>query len=166
MPTILAVDKEMDLVAPPEMLSQANSSARAVVFAQEQLGPVMVSSFLGDYFPMASEVFAADPVTLPATYHDFRHTVFQATLHLRADTTVRSHVDGRPLPEEDGPTELDGVVIDAQQSLLDPTSSSLPVENTLIVETPEGTYTVSGQSAFVEDFEASEVELRSTETSN
>lgn len=160
-PTILAVDREMGLVAPPEMLSQANSSNQAIVFAQEQLGAVIVGSFLGNYFPMATEIYAPDPEPLPVTYEDFRHAVLQATLHSRAGTTVHAHVTGRPLYGDDGPTELDGVVVDVRQPLLDPTSSSFPVENTLVIETDEGTYNTGGLGAFVEDFEATEVELRS-----
>ncbi|WP_435079325.1 TrmB family transcriptional regulator [Halococcus sp. AFM35] len=166
MPTILTVDREMGLVAPPAMLSRANSAARAIVFAQEQLGPVIVGSFLGNYFPMATEIHVTDPAALPATYHDFRHAVLEAALHIRADTPIRARVTGRPLYDEDGPSELDGVVVDVRQSLLAPTSSSFPVENTLIIETDEGTYNAGGQGAFVEDFEAATVELRAIETSN
>jgi sugar-specific transcriptional regulator TrmB len=166
MPTILTIDREMGLIAPPAMLSRPNSSTQTIVFTQEQLGPVIVGSFLGNYFPMATEIYAIDPVTLPATYLDFRHAVLQATLHIRAGTTVRAHVTGRPLYNEGSSTELDGVVVDVRQSLLDPTSSSFPVENTLIIETAEGTYSAGGQGAFVEDLEVSEVELRTTETPN
>jgi sugar-specific transcriptional regulator TrmB len=164
MPTILTVDREMGLIAPPAMLSQPNSSTQAIVFAQEQLGPVIVGSFLGNYFPMATEIHTTEPVTLPATYYDFRHAVLQAMLHTRAGTTVHAHVTGRPLYDEGGSTELDGVIVEVRQSLLDPTSSSFPVENTLIIETTEGTYSTGGEGAFVEDFEVSEVELRTTET--
>ncbi|PSQ12950.1 transcriptional regulator [Halobacteriales archaeon QS_7_68_65] len=163
MPTVLAVDRELGLVAPPEMLSRANSSARAILFAQEQLGPVIVGSFLGNYFPMATEVHATDPEALPATYEDFRHAVLQATLHSRTGSTVRAHATGRSLHDEGGPTELDGVVVDIRQSLLDPASSSFPVENTLVVETDDGTYDIGGLGAFVEDFEAAAVELRPIE---
>jgi sugar-specific transcriptional regulator TrmB len=160
-PTILTVDRELGLVAPPEMLSRANNAAQAIVFAQEQLGPVIVGSFLGNYFPMASEIYTADPEPLPTTYHDFRHAVLQAALHVRTGVAVRARVIGRSLHGEDGPTELDGLVVDVRQSLLEPTNSSFPVENTLIVETDDGTYNAGGQGAFVEDFEASTVELQS-----
>ncbi|WP_273838359.1 TrmB family transcriptional regulator sugar-binding domain-containing protein [Halococcus sp. PRR34] len=159
-PTILTVDRELGLVAPPEMLSRANNATQAIAFAQEQLGPVIVGSFLGNYFPMASEIYAADPEPLPTTYRDFRHAVLQAALHIRTGSAVRAHVTGRPLHDEDGPTELDGVVVDIRQSLLEPTNSSFPVENTLIIETNDGTYNAGGQGAFVEDFEASMVELQ------
>jgi sugar-specific transcriptional regulator TrmB len=163
MPTMLTVDRKMGLVAPPELLSQANSTEQAIVFAQEQLGPVIIGSFLGNYFPMATEVYVAEPRELPVAYTDFRHAVLQVALHARADTDVHAHVVGRFLYDEDGPTELDGAVVDFRQSLFEPTTSSFPVENTLTIETADGVYSVGGQGAFVEEFEASEVELRRAE---
>jgi len=45
MPTMVAVDRQLGLVAPAEMLIRANSGKQAIVFAQEQLGPVIVGSF-------------------------------------------------------------------------------------------------------------------------
>lgn len=160
MPTMLTVDRKMGLVAPPEILSIANSAAQAIVFAQEQLGPVIVGSFLGNYFPLATEVYVTEPRELPVVYTDFRHAVLQAALHVRAGTEVHARVTGRFLYDEDGPAELNGVVVDLRQSLLEPTTSSFPVENTLTIETTDGVYNVGGQGAFVEEFEASEVELR------
>lgn len=159
MPTMLTVNQTDSLVAPNELFSQSNSPAQAIVFAQEQLTPVIVGSFLGNYFAMATEVYVAEPRDLPATYRNFRHAVFQASLYHRADTEVRARVAGQPLDDEDGPTELDGRVVETHQALLEPQTSSFPVENTLVVETDEGTYSVGGEGAFVENFQASEVEL-------
>ncbi|WP_254546694.1 TrmB family transcriptional regulator sugar-binding domain-containing protein [Halomarina pelagica] len=166
MPTMLTVDQRAGLVAPGEMLSRSDSPAQAIVFEQEQLGPVIVGSFLGNYFPMATEVYTADPAALPSTYRNFRHAVLQAALHRRADAPVRARVTGRPLHDADLSTELEGVVVDVRQSLLEPQTSSFPVENTLIVETAEGTYSVGGRGAFVEDFEATDVELRPADAPN
>jgi hypothetical protein len=162
MPTMLTVDQQAGIVAPGEMLSQSNSSAQAIVFAQEQLGPVIVGSFLGNYLPMATEVYTADPTDLPATYQDFRHAVLEATLHLRANDEVRARVTGRAVGDEEF-TELEGVVVDVRQGLLEPATNDFPVENTLFIETEEGTFSVGGLGAFVEDFEARQVELLPSE---
>lgn len=159
MPTMLTVDYEAGLVAPAEMVTRSNSEAQAIVFAQEQLGPVIVGSFLGNYWPMAAEVYARDPAELPATYDDFRHAVFQATLHLRAGDDVAARVAGRPVHFDDGPTALEGQIVDVRQGLLEPSTNSFPVENTLVVTDDDGTFSVGGGGAFVEDFEADSVEL-------
>lgn len=160
MPTVLTVDQETGVVAPTEMLTRSNSAAQAIVFAQEQLGPVLVGSFLGNYWPMAAETYTCDPDELPATYDDFRHGILQATLHVRSGNDVVARVTGRTVHVEDGPVELSGTVVDIRQGLLEPATNSFPVENTLVVETDDGTYTVGGRGAFVEDFEAETVELR------
>lgn len=157
MPTMLTVDQQAGIIAPGEMLSQSNSASQAIVFAQEQLGPVIVGSFLGNYLPMATEVYTADPTELPATYQEFRHAVLAATLHLRANDEVRARITGRAVGDEEF-TELKGVV-DVRQGLLEPATNDLPVENTLFIETDEGTVSVGGLGAFVEDFEARQVEL-------
>ncbi|WP_433632365.1 TrmB family transcriptional regulator [Halomicrococcus sp. NG-SE-24] len=163
MPTMLTVNQTDGLVAPGELLSQSNSPTQAIVFAQEQLTPVIVGSFLGNYLPMAAEVYTAEPMALPATFRNFRQAVLQASLHLRSGTEIRARVTGHPLYDEDAAGELDGVVVDVRQSLIEPTTSSFPVENALVVETEAGTYSVGGEGAFVEDFQASEVELTPAE---
>ena len=163
MPTMLTVDQQAGLVAPGEMLSNSNSSAQAIVFAQKQLGPVIVGSFLGNYFPMATEVYTADPTSLPATYEDFRHAVLEAMLHLRTGEDVRARITGHAVGDGWDATELEGTLVEIRQGLLEPTTNDFPVENTLFVETEDDTYTIGGMGAFVEDFEATQVELMPAE---
>jgi len=163
MPTMLTVDQQAGIVAPGEMLSRSDSTAQAIVFAQAQLGPVIVGSFLGNYLPMAAEVYTADPTGLPATFEDFRHAVLEATLHLRANDEVRARVTGRSVSDDLDVAVLEGQVVEVRQGLLEPATNDFPVENTLFVETDEGTFSVGGQGAFVEDFEADAVELLPSE---
>ncbi|WP_410765604.1 TrmB family transcriptional regulator sugar-binding domain-containing protein [Haloferax sp. DFSO60] len=158
MPTMLAVDSHTGLVAPGEMVARSNSESQAIVFAQPQLGPVIVGSFFGNYWPMAAEAYTASPDPLPATYHNFRHAVLQTTLCKRADIDLSVTVRGGMVHTE-GPTELHGHVVGIRQGLLEPVNNSFPVENTLVIETDEGTYSVGGPGAFVEDFEAESVTL-------
>ncbi|SFR36012.1 TrmB family transcriptional regulator [Halogeometricum limi] len=159
MPTMLTVDQAAGLVAPTEMVTRSNSEAQAIVFAQEQLGPVLVGSFLGNYWPMATETYTCEPDELPTAYGDFRHAALQATLHVRMGHEVRARATGRSVHLEDGRTELNGRIVDVRQGLLEPATNSFPVENTLVVETEDGTFSVGGQGAFIEDFEAESVEL-------
>jgi sugar-specific transcriptional regulator TrmB len=159
MPTMLTTDQRVGLVAPTEMIIRSNSGARAIAFTEPRLGPVIVGSFLGNYWPMAEEVYVAEPMALPETYTDFRQTVFQATLHLRADTPLRARIRGRRTRGGETEDELVGRVVDVRQGLTEPANNAFPVENTLVVETDDGLVTVGGGGAFIEDFEAESVTL-------
>ena len=158
MPTMITADRTHSLVAPPQIVARSNSGERAIAFTQRQLAPVMIGSFFGNYWPVAEEVYVADPHELPETYSDFRQAVLQATLALRSGTDLRVTVRGRPIGS-DGPDELEGRVVSVRQGLVEPANNSFPVEAALIVETGAGRYTVGGEGAFVEDFEADEVDL-------
>ncbi|ELZ63087.1 MULTISPECIES: TrmB family transcriptional regulator sugar-binding domain-containing protein [unclassified Haloferax] len=162
MPTMLTVDSRTGLISPGEMVARSNSESQAIVFAQPHLGPVIVGSFFGNYWPMAAEAYTTDPDPLPATYHNFRHAVLQAALCERAGIDLDVTVTGR-MVHTDGPTELHGRVVDIRQGLLEPANNSFPVENAFVVETDEGTYSIGGQGAFVEDFEADAVEFTAAE---
>jgi sugar-specific transcriptional regulator TrmB len=160
-PTMVTADRQSGLVAPTEMITRSNTGKQAIAFTQQQIGPVLVGSFLGNYWPMAEEVYTGAPADLPATYCDFRHGVLQAELHRQAGQRVRARVTGRLVGgETDAFEEFVGEVVDVRQGLLAPTTNSFPVENSLTIETEEGVaLTVGGMGAFVEDVEASEVRL-------
>ncbi|WP_224332757.1 TrmB family transcriptional regulator sugar-binding domain-containing protein [Haloprofundus halobius] len=133
--------------------------ARAIAFTEPRLGPVIVGSFLGNYWPMAQQVYAVDPAPLPVTHTNFRHAVLQTTLHLRAETPLRARIRGRRTRGRDGHDEIVGRVVDVRQGIAAPSNNSFPVETTLVVETAEGLVTVGGGGAFVEDVEAESVTL-------
>ncbi|UPW01011.1 TrmB family transcriptional regulator [Halorussus gelatinilyticus] len=158
-PTMITADRTRSLVAPPQMIARSNSGERAIAFTQRQLAPVLIGSFFGNYWPMAEEVYVADAHDLPETYADFRQAVLQATLHLRAGAEPTATVRGRALNADDGPGEISGRVVAVRQGLVEPANNSFPVEAALVVETGAGRYSVGGDGAFVEDYEAETVVL-------
>lgn len=162
MPTLLTVDSAAGVVAPPELLRRSDTDRQAIRFSQEQLAPVIVGSFLGNYWPAASEVATAPPAPLPVEYGNFRHAVLQATLRLRAGETPRVTVGGRRT-ESDEAVELAGRVVEAKQGLVEPTNNEFPVQHSLVVETDEGAVTVGGKGAFVEDVEADLVRIEAAD---
>ncbi len=162
MPTLLTVDSEAGVVAPPELLRRSTTDRQAIVFAQEQLAPVIVGSFLGNYWPAATEVSTVEPAALPIEYTNFRHTVLQATLQLRAGVTPCVTVGGR-WTDSDEAAEVTGRVVEAKQGMVEPTNNEFPVQHSLVVETDDETVTVGGQGAFVEDIEADLVRIETTE---
>ena len=162
MPTLLTVDSEAGVVAPPELLRHSTTDRQAIGFTQEQLAPVIVGSFLGNYWPAATEVSTEEPATLPSEYTNFRHTVLQVTLQLRAGMTPRVTVGGR-WTESDEAAEVTGRVVEAKQGMVEPTNNEFPVEHSLVVETTDGAVTIGGQGAFVEDIEADLVRIEAAE---
>lgn len=163
-PMMLTADREVGLIAPYTMVTRSHSESQAIMLAQEQLVPVLVGSFLGNYWPMADELSAAEPAELPATYDVFRHAVLQATLQRRAGRVLEATVRAKPVHEDGGEMALNGEIVNVRQSLLHPPTNSFPVENALVLQTDDGTYSVGGEGAFVEDLEAVEVTLRARKT--
>ena len=158
MPTMLTVDRRVGVIAPIEMLASAHTDTQAIVFAQKHLGPVVVASFFGNYWPVAREAAVADPAELPVAYENFWHIIFQATLWLRADADLRATIEGRTTADNEY-VELDARVVDVTQGLVEPTNNSFPVEHSLTVEADGRTYTVGGYGAFLETVEADRVTL-------
>jgi len=159
MPTILAVDSVQGVFAPTELLLHASSDRQGIVFVQEQLCPVIVGSFFGNYWPMTEEVFTAEPGSLPQTYTSFRHAALQATLHRRAGVNLRAEVTGRPTDGQTDGSTLSGEVLEVTQGLVKPTNNDFPIEHSMVLGTDDGPVSVGGKGAFVEDFEAETVRL-------
>ncbi|MBX0322959.1 TrmB family transcriptional regulator [Halomicroarcula sp. F13] len=159
MPIVLTVDGQFGLVAPADIIIRSNSDQRAIAFVQEQLVPVLSGSFLGNYWPMSSEIYVAEPRVLPATYQNFRQPVLEATLRLRADEEVHVSALVQPVQADDDPGTLEGTVVDTRQGLAEPQTNAYPIEHTLVVDTGEETVTIGGPGSFIEDYEADEVTL-------
>ncbi|MBV0902588.1 TrmB family transcriptional regulator [Haloarcula salina] len=159
MPIMLTVDAQFGLVSPAEMVTRTNSDQRAIAFVQRQLVPVLSGSFLGNYWPMAEEVFVADPAPLPATYRDFRHAVLQATLRRRAGETVQAAAQVSPVQADDDPGRVEGAVVETRQGLVEPHTNAYPIEHSLVVDVGDRTVTLGGSGSFLEDYETDAVTL-------
>lgn len=84
-PVLFTVDNSLGLFAPYELLARSNTGQQAVAIAQEQLVPILVGSFFGNYWPIADEAHVADAEPLPSDYQSFRHAVFAATRYQNQD---------------------------------------------------------------------------------
>jgi sugar-specific transcriptional regulator TrmB len=164
-PIMLTVDQSFGLVSPLDVVSRADSDQQAIAFVQPRLVPVIVGSFLGNYWQMAQELVVAEPLALPGTFTNFRQAVHQATCWLREETPVEMHAAVTPVNAEDDRETLSGIVVETRQGLVRPETNSYPIQHSLLVDTGEGTVTVGGPGSFLEDYETSEVELRAVEES-
>lgn len=159
MPIMLTVDAEFGLVSPAEMVVRTNSDQRAIAFVQRQLVPVLSGSFLGNYWPMATEAFVAEPAELPATFYNFRHAVFEATLRLRAGDSVHVSAPVTPVHPDAERDAIEGRIVETRQGLVEPQTNTYPIEHSLVVDVGEETVTVGGKGTFIEDYEAETVTL-------
>jgi sugar-specific transcriptional regulator TrmB len=159
MPIMLTVDGQYGLVAPADMVIRTNSDQRAIAFVQQQIVPILSGSFLGNYWPMATEIHVGEPRDLPATYRSFRHLVLQATLRLRADEDVAITADVQPVQATDDPGTIECRIVDTRQGMVEPQTNAYPIEHTLVVELGDETATIGGPGSFLEDYEAGEARL-------
>lgn len=159
MPMFISVDQKEGTVAPPSILEWGHTDDEGIAFVQEKVAPVLVGSFLGNYWPMSEETLVRHSRSLPRTYTHFRPAVFDATTHLRAGHDVAARVRINPVRTAEQFRERSGTVVDVRQSLIEPRDSSFGFENTLFVEFEEGIRSVGGEDAFLEDYEATRVTL-------
>jgi sugar-specific transcriptional regulator TrmB len=171
-PMLLTADRQRGLVAPNEMLTRSNTGKQAIVVDQEQLAPIFVGSFLGNYWLMADEVYVTEPASLPQTYNGFRHAVLQAELHDRTDQPLTAHVTAQPVDSKDDRSkdndqDIEGRIVEIRQNLIVPTTGSFPVENAILIERDDTheneRVSIGGTGAFVEDYETHEITLSSAE---
>jgi len=145
---------------PPELLRRSNTDRQAIHFSQEQLAPVIVGSFLGNYWPAANEIATAAPARSPVEYANFRHTVLQVTLRLRVGEIPRVTVGGR-WTDRDEPAEISGRVVESkQQGMVEPTTNKFPSPTLARRRDRRRQDRHGGRAgAFVEDIEADLVRI-------
>ncbi|WP_435345809.1 TrmB family transcriptional regulator [Haloarchaeobius sp. HRN-SO-5] len=162
-PVLFTVDTRLGLFAPYELLARSNTGKQAVTIAQEQLVPILVGSFFGNYWPTAEEAAVADPTPLPQDFQSFRHAVFAATRYRNEGVEVAATVEARPVHDTDDYRTLTGSVVDVRQTLVEPVNSTFAVENALVLDVDGETVPVGGPGAFVEEYEARSVRLHRVE---
>ncbi|MFC7157815.1 TrmB family transcriptional regulator [Halomarina halobia] len=156
-PFMLVADNYDAILGDADLLAGPHADDTAVVLSQVHLAGSVLGSFIGSFWPVASQRFVTEPEPLPRRFASFRHAVVQTVLHLRAGTDPVVEV------ETAAGEELSGRVVDVRQSLVAPETGDFPVENGIIVETGDGgTVSVGGPGAFVEDYTAETITVRRT----
>ena len=158
-PMIITVDAEFGLIAPNEMLSASNTEANAISLVQQQLVPVIVGSFFGNYWPIARELYVGGPIELPKTFTSFRHAVLQAALRSNQGETVTAIATGRTVGSETDTETIQGPIVSVRQGMVKPATNSFPVESAFTLDDDGESVSVGGSGAFIEDFEAETVRL-------
>ncbi|SDM01056.1 Sugar-specific transcriptional regulator TrmB [Halogranum gelatinilyticum] len=142
------------LVGDALLLSGTHDVGDGVAVSEKHLAGSIHGMFFSAYWPAGTEVFVTDPDPLPETYDWFRQAVFQARLHLNAGADLLADVETK-----EGEI-VSGKVSQVRQALVDPATNEYTLQTSLFLETDEGEVSVGGQSAILEDYEASSVTLR------
>ncbi|WP_435365444.1 TrmB family transcriptional regulator sugar-binding domain-containing protein [Haloarchaeobius sp. DYHT-AS-18] len=154
---IAAFDGEASMVAGPGALT-TDKGLRTVFLTDQFFEGLAFSACFGNFWPVAEDLYTADPEPLPRTFVSLRHAACTAALHLRAGRTLTATVEAIETDTGEQRT-LSGQVINARQSIVSPITASFPLENSLILSSPFGRVSVGGEGAFFEDYGASEVKL-------
>lgn len=161
-PILTVIDGNSGVMGEPGIVSSRHGDRQAVVFSQSQVGIGFFGAFISNYWPMGTEVFITEPDTLPKTYSYFRTGVFNATLYWNRDIELEASVD--VVDRSSGTTkQFERMPIEEiRQSVLDPPTSTFPMENSIVLSDNGEHITVGGQDgigAFYEDYEGTELTL-------
>jgi sugar-specific transcriptional regulator TrmB len=163
-PMLMTVDRKDGLFSPNEFLGGSETDNQAIGFTEERLAPILVGSFLGNYWPVADEVYIDDPFEPPHRYERFRHAILDATIHERRGRSLVAELAVRPTGTQEEFETRHGEVVEIRQGLVEPMNSSFAIEHTLVIKDRDQTYTVGGKGAFMEDYEAKYVILDTADT--
>lgn len=155
LPFLYAVDDESAMIGDPDVLSLTHNDKDAVTVSQGHLSGSVLGMFLSAYWPASTIQYVSEAEPLPATFDWFRQAVFHAFLHHQQGTELRADV-----VTEDG-TQLSGRVVDVRQAFVEPSTNDYTLETSLYLETDAGTVSCGGPGAFIEDYRAEIVALRS-----
>lgn len=162
-PFAASIDDQSSFIGDSNLLHGEHRSDDNCIFVRNSPKTTgAIISTMTNFWAEGTETFAADPPELPASMDSFRECVVVATLHRRAGREVDVEI---PVGEADR-DRLRGRIVGIKQSLLEPTSSDFPLENSLEVAVDDGpTVTIGGERAFVEDYSTSDLELFPVERS-
>jgi sugar-specific transcriptional regulator TrmB len=156
LPFLYVVDDDSAMIGDSDLLLRQNSDEEAVTVSQEHLTGSILGMYLSAYWSTATELYVTEPDPLPGTYDWFRAAVLHAYLHHQQGTELwveATSVDG---------DEVFGRVKEVRQALVEPSTNGYTLEMCLVLETRDGEVTFGGPGAFIEDYEAESVTLKTS----
>jgi sugar-specific transcriptional regulator TrmB len=154
LPFLYAVDDQSSMIGSSGILSGTHTDEDAVAVSQQNLAGSILGLYLSGYWPASTEVFVTEPYPFPRTFEWFRQATFHAILHHRNGADLWADV------ETDEGERVVGKVSQIRQAFVEPATNAFTLENSLFIETDGGEVSIGGQGAFVEDYEAASITLR------
>lgn len=160
---LVADDIDVALLPPRGLIEQPSAEIQAIKTHNDVLVYLLRGANLYEW-SKGREASVMDPPPLPQTISAFGFATFVAALYRRAGTDIRVTAQIRPVRHDgaaDRPFDsIEGDLVGVQQYFISPSTDTIPPQNTLEVETDDGTVAIGGVGAFLEDYEAREVTLR------
>lgn len=155
----IVVDRFQGLVSSPTATDGDDQRySPALYLTDETLTPRILSSLQGNEWRMGEERFSPSSGELPFTTSHFPRAVIQAALHRREGREIEATAEARRA--DSGVSEtVSGTVVAVRQGFVEPYSKTFLFEESLALETGEGTVQVGDRSASVEDYAAERVTL-------
>ncbi|WP_135305648.1 TrmB family transcriptional regulator sugar-binding domain-containing protein [Haloarcula amylovorans] len=170
MTVYLSSDLGRGIIGPASVLRWSHGEGEAIVVSNLSIAATIESAYLGTIWPAAEELFLQRPPPLPRTYDSIRPAVYDATLHRRRGRTVQVEAIAHPARKQlelealgevppESQRRITGTITHTQQNLVEPSNTDFAMECGFRVETDEGTVSVGGLGASLEDYEAEKITL-------
>ncbi|WP_262175130.1 TrmB family transcriptional regulator sugar-binding domain-containing protein [Haloarcula laminariae] len=155
---LLTVDRERMALDDPGFLVGGGDGS-AISLTRSAVTGNLFSTYLGNFWRLATEVYRCDRDPLPQSYPTLRNALVQATLYERAGVDLTATITARDMTTGEI-VELASVpILEVRQGLMDPFSNEFPIENSVHVGHDGEVVTVGGVSAVIEDYEAMDIRL-------
>ena len=161
-PVVATADARIGVMAESGLLVGRHGPEQAVSLGQRQLVTALYEAFIGNYWPVATERFVADPLALPCDDVHFRIGFLSAAIHLDAGRDLLASVTATDVETGEKRRFERVPVVAARQSLVEPVTATFPAEHSLVLDTDEGDVTVGGVDgvgAFFETYATETVSL-------
>jgi sugar-specific transcriptional regulator TrmB len=156
---LLTVDRERMVLDDPNLLTNGPTDGSAIALTRSALAGNLFSTYLSNFWQIASEVYCCDRDLLPRSYPTLRNAIIQATLHQRAGRDLTATITAQDT-DTGVIVEMESVpVTGIRQGLLDPFTNEFPIENSIHVAYDGETVSVGGVQSVIEDYEALDVRL-------
>lgn len=156
---LLTVDRERMVLDDPNLLTTGPTDGSAIALTRSALAGNLFSTYLSNFWQIASEAYCCDRDLLPRSYPTLRNAIIQATLQQRAGRDVTATITAQDTDTAEI-VEMESVpVVEIRQGLVDPFTNEFPVENSIRVEYDGETVSVGGVQSVIEDYEALDVRL-------
>lgn len=158
LPLVYTIDDVAAMIGHSGVISGTHTDDGAVSVTESHLSGSILGMYFSAYWPAATEHYITEPDPLPRTYDWFRQATLHAILHEQAGTDLAADI------ETEAGVSVSGPVKEIRQAFVEPATNDFTLENSLIIDTGDELVSVGGLGSFLEDYQATSVNLRLSDT--
>ena len=156
---LLTIDGERVVLDDPRLLVDGAADGSAISLKRSAVAANLLSTYLSNFWALATEASRCVPDPLPKTYPTLRSAAVHATLHEQAGHDLTATITVRETASDEI-IELNQVpIVEIRQGLLDPFTNEFPIENSIRVEYDGSVIAVGGAYSVIEPYEALDIRL-------